>query len=73
MKRVMIEGTIEGRICDLQAKKQFITDHALGEGSGLSQFLFYSPFFIFFFCPCDGLDGFELDVKHCFFFSSFFL
>ncbi|KNZ58842.1 hypothetical protein VP01_1850g5 [Puccinia sorghi] len=34
VNRVMIKNTVEQRILDLQRKKQEITDHTLGEGSG---------------------------------------
>lgn len=34
VKRIMINNTIEQRMCELQEKKQMITDNALGEGTG---------------------------------------
>lgn len=37
VKRLMINNTVEQRICELQEKKMMITNNALGEGGGASK------------------------------------
>lgn len=39
VERVMIENTIEQRLCALQEKKQSITNGALGEGGAAGEWI----------------------------------